>query len=653
MIHPLDTLDAFLPDPGDVLLLEAERGRERRGVLHAWLERQAASGAKGWLLECDFEEGGPWSGLKDIFEDLFPRLAAEAPDLIARHDYELVTILPALRRQITPRYLNLTDLAHEQEQVRLYPADRAQRILHGLIDLLAAWKTRCDPTPWVIVCDDLDRAGHLVRRFFPELLRRRGLACGLSLLAAIRPGSMAALASEFYRPPRCFRLACKPSTDRSIPPVDARAQASALEASLNGDPIVTEIHLASLVRLWSVSDMPERALPWQAHSFVIYTARGFYLDALIYGEAALHHLERFHPGEDTRRFRIANKLFACHCTAGHPERALALVEGLLDKLSEPRTRALGHYILAMLHARYLPERDLGRATEHLELGLEELGRAGLSAADFHFQFAFNRNGLALVRHRQGDAEGAIALCRDALCRLNTHLDADQHRLHRSVLLYNIAQVYSAIGRLTEAISYYTSAIAMDPHYSEYYNERGNLFHRQGLLQEAFADYQQAIELSPPFPEVWANLGQCERKLGHLDRAIASLSRSLDLAPNQPDVLVARAECYESTDDVDAALADYAAALALNSEQPLLFSNRACLLYQRGRLAEALADLDRALQGSPGTADLYRNRSTVLIDLGRLEEAREDLETYLQLAPQAEDRKEIEEQVGSLRQGPTA
>src|SRR5947209_3010905 len=134
---------------GQVLLVEA--GQARRSVLEGWV-RKARKGGNGWLLPCDFAEGGPWAGVADLFLDVVPKLEANAGELLVRHDYELVSILPALRSKLNPRNPSLTDVANAKEQVRLYPADRAFRILHGLIDLLTEWKGGgTNSSPWLVI----------------------------------------------------------------------------------------------------------------------------------------------------------------------------------------------------------------------------------------------------------------------------------------------------------------------------------------------------------------------------------------------------------------------------------------------------------------------------------------------------------------------
>jgi tetratricopeptide (TPR) repeat protein len=636
---------------GRVLLLEAEPVQERRDFLEEWVAQVRSQGGKGWFLPCHFDEGGPWAGITDLFLDLLPDLEVSGCDLLVRHDYELASILPSLRAKLSPRNPSLTDVASVTEQVRLYPADRAFRILHGLIDLIAAWKTVAEPSPWLLVCNDFDQAGFLARRFFQELARRRGRSHGLTLVLVCSPGRGSNLLEAFA--PEIRGDIIKPQFATLASPKDSAntdltRAAQELEDRVGTDPLVYESFLPQLIRNWSRSRTPERAAPWQYEAFLIYTSRGFYLDSIAYGEGALSHLENFFPDDEAKRWRIINKLFACHCATGSPQRALEIVEDTLSRLRSPKFRALAHYVLAMLHARYLPTKDFAKAEEQLEIGLAELYLSDLPVEELHFQVAFNRNGLAFIRHRQGLAMEAIRLCREGFESLRAHLREDRHCLHKSVLLYNIAQVYTSVGEYEEAIKHYTAAMEMDPNYSEYYNERGNLHLKNGLLDKALSDYLCAVELSPPFPEVYANLGHCYYRMNKIGDALASYAVSLDLDPYQPELRVMRAQCFEAMGDLDQALGEYTESLKLRPNQPLVLANRACLQYQAGRPTEALQDLDRAVELAPEVPDLYQNRAVALKDLGRNKEAAQDLETYLQLRPEADDLTEVLQRIANLR-----
>lgn len=566
-----------------------------------------------------------------------------APDLIVKHNYELTNVLPILRRTISVLNPSLTDIAPLHEQTRYYQADRALRIVHGLIDFLTTWFQRSSSAPWVIACDDYDASSTLVQSFFVELMRRRGQQINLRLLVATAPGASEMLANQFDAKflKQGVRLNLPPTLEAPVCKQEMARLARKLEIQVGEDPVQLEIHLPQLIRYSLLSDQPDKALEYQIKASSIYTSEGFYEDGLLYAEAASELFERYCL-EDTQKFwNIHINLYKCCTALGRHQQAIKVVEEIKAKIDAPEYLYRWCYMMAMLYARYLPERDLDKAEAYLDKGLEELSRTNLSPHEKLFHTAFNRNGLALVRHRQKRSQESVELCQFYYEQLNAQLKPDEHILHRSVLLYNIGQVYAAVGPYDKAIAYFTKAMAMDPNYSEYYNDRANVYLKMGCLEDAEYGYLKAIESSPPFPEVWSNLGQCYRLMGQMEKAIDAYSTSLDLKPKQFSVLVARAQAFEMLEQPDAALADYNAALDEDANQPLVLANRATLHYEAGLYDQSLADLNQAIALSPQTPDLYQNRAVALTALGRSQEAAKDLKTYLQLNPTAGDRFDVE------------
>jgi tetratricopeptide (TPR) repeat protein len=649
-ISRLPSPDNLVATPGAIRVLTATAGRDRAAVLAAWSAAATARGIATQFVDADFALGGPWAGLRDIFAALAPAIAARAPHLLVEHDYEIVTLLPPLRTKLAPRNPNLTDVSPELDQVRLYPGDRALRILHGLIDLLADWRDLGEGTPWLVVCDSFDRSSYLVRTFFAELMRRRGARCRLALVIACDPGEEAAVRDLFPTAQLAPTIYIDCAADAALVP-DAAAQrraAEAIELQVAADPDSIEGHLPSLIRLWQESDRPDRASFWQHRALTIYGFRGFYRDAVGYGEAALAIEEAKPDGDEKVRAWLVNLVVGCYWACGQPERSLPPLQRALVSLRSKFWRAKVRYLLAMVYARYLAEKDYDRAEAELDQAVVELQEADTTPQERCFEIAFNRNGLAFIRHRQGRFDEAIRLCREAHHELTEKLPQDKHMLHKSVLVYNQAQVYAALGESDKAFEHYTAVIDLDPNYAEYYNERGNVLLKMGHLDRALADYEKARTLSPPFPEVRTNLGHCYRLLGDLDRAVDAYTDALDLDAQQPKVLVVRAQCHEAAGREQAALADYDAALCLEPDQPLILANRACLLFQTGRTEPALADLDRAVELSPANPDLYRNRAVALAELGRLTSAIADLEACSRLSRTPADLEEVAQEILALR-----
>jgi tetratricopeptide (TPR) repeat protein len=633
---------------GAVTVFEAAPGPARDAVVQQWLSQGHSRGAYIWRLRCAPEAGGIWAGVADLLDQLIPRIQKAAPDLISAHSYELCLIMAGLRTQLAITE-SLTDVAGDDERTRNFAADRAYRSLHGVIELLSEWHRIADSGPWAIACDDYDRANGLVRRFFSELVRRRGDQLGLSLLVAVAPGAgdaategfpASALAAKHRR-----HLPAADSADQGVDPDHMTSLAAALQRQVEDNIVARDVALPKLIHLWQHSSVPERALHWQVAAMHQYNHYGLYEASLQYAETVAANLDRIFADDPDNYILAVNSLYFCWVPLDQAARAREVLIRAIDRVTDPVELPRLYYLEAMLHARFLAPIDLARADELLERALALL--ADVDIEDREFWTVFITNGLALVRVRQSRPQEAVALCRAGVERLNAHLDPGRHRLHRSVLLYNIAQVYAQIGPFEEAIDYFGQTMAMDPNYSEYYNERGALLFKLGRLDEAEADYLRAIELSPPYPEVWINLGQCYRTMGRMADAAVAFSRSLDLDARSTLALIGRAEAYAALERPGLAIADYDRALALDANQAMVLANRAILHYEAGRVGHAFEDLDAAVRLAPDFADFYQNRAVALRDLGRLDEAAQDLDTYLRLSPDAEDREEIEDSLEGL------
>jgi tetratricopeptide (TPR) repeat protein len=621
-MHPdrIPALSALAPG-AHAVVLEAASGAARRTRLTEWVrEASATSATHAWLLQCDVKRGGLWAGVGDWLAALLPGLEAEAADLVVRYDHELTQVVPDLRRRLRPRYVTLTDSSSREEAVRNYAADRAHRIGHGVIDLLAEWHRRSGGGRWVIACDGFDRSGVMVAELFRHLLRRRGAALDLVLLAAVELGQGSRVAADL-EPHARVRLVhedLEPGGDEAPEPHEAARLAAEMEAWVRQDTLHVRAHGHEVIRLWEAAGRPDRAAEWHALVMGLLTQMGFYADAVRHARVVRENLTLFDvPGALYPRFALVNKLQVISITLGRPEEAREILEHEgLDHVADPEHRAMLLYQLAMLHARFLPRRDQAEAERRLNEALAELERAEMAPEEHAFMLGFLLNGLAYVRFRQGDAPRAVELSHENFDRLEKELPTGRHRLHRSVLLYNAGQVFSQAGELDEAVRHLSAAMELDPHYSEYYNDRGNLYLRQGRLPEAEQDYLRAIELSPPYPEVWTNLGQCLLRQGRTAEAEDAYERAVDLDPARPQAWTNLGRLRHARGARVQALEAYDGAVAADPENALVLANRAAVHFELGQADPALADLERAVSLAPENAALRQNRTRLLAALAR-------------------------------------
>jgi len=635
------------PQPAGVVILESEPGKARDAVVADWLHERRGCGGRTWHLQCSPLNGGIWAGLAALVDSLVPTLREQAPELLVRHGHELRLLLPELGAELGfPQ--SLTDTASDEEKTRNYAADRAYRCLHGLIDLVCECHQRAGRRSWSIALDGYSESSSLVHRFFTELWRRRGRELDLHLLVIVDPGRGDAATSEFEPAAIADKLRIKLPGDASEDsPEMMTSLALELEHTLDGRPLRDD-ELPRLIDAWRRSTSPKRALRWQVKLMARYNHDGLYEASLPYAAEVEAGLDAMWS-EDPELYLVAvEAIYFSYVPLGRAAAARPIVEQALVRITDSAASARLLYLLSMLHARFLKPNDQNRAEQCLQQALAVLEGGDIADGDRHFLTVFMMNGLALVRVRQGRAEEALELCRAGIARLNEHLSPDRHRLHRSVLLFNIAQVHAQLGPYEDAIEYFSEAMAMDPNYSEYYNDRGAVYFKMRLFARAERDYLQAIELSPPYPEVWTNLGQCYRAMERMVDAVSAYSRAIDLDPRATLAIVGRGEAHIALGRDEPALADYARALTIEPDQPLVLAGRAILHFEAGRLGDSIDDLNTAIELAPELAELYQNRAVALRQAGRRDEAGEDLRSYLELCPEAEDRLEVQARLAELR-----
>lgn len=578
-------------------------------------------------IDVDFAHDGTWSGVRGLVADAYVELLEHGHDaLVQSHDYELHRVLPEYRDRIVLRHACLTDTAHGSERTRNFPLDRAYRLVHGLVGMLLEWKRLLGAGKrWVVVVERFDQAQHLAARFVAELARRGGGEDGFEVLI-----DDAATAVQGMRTEATGTTTADLGLSPQPAPRLTEDEHLALQARLRRNDILDWEERYPLMLAYhrergdalAAAEVALRAL-------CICNHYGYYHESASFADAVLPHFDAIVGDDQDARWNYIGNIFQGLATTGAEDRALDLVLTHAEpQLTRTDIRARMHYLLSMAYLRYTRAPKLDLAETHILAAAEAIEAARETAAreDYLFLKVFIDNGLAFLRVRQGRQAEALALCQSGYALLTRELGEEAHRLHRSVLQYNTAQVYVMLGHGEEALEHYHRSIEMDPYYSEYYNEVGNILQRQDRFAEANAMYDQAIAYSAPYPEVHLNKGICHIGLGEHAEAIEHFARSLELNPHQPDLYLVRAEVHEAEGRSAEALADYDAALSLAPDLVPARVNRAVLHYGEGRYAEALADMDHVVAIDPDQPDHYLNRAEIHKALAQRELYQRDLDS---------------------------
>lgn len=576
-----------------------------------------ATAVRTYELDTSFANHGVWAGVSNLVEQAYLYYAAQGrQDVLDEHNYALYMMLPQHRDTIGLKYACLTDTASMTEKTRNFPLDRAYRLINGAVGLIRAWKAEVGADEqWALLIRNFHGAGHLASRFVTELARRLTIGSRITVCIELptAPDTVAlplAASGLALAPETGFLPLIRLAPQDDAPPV---AEGLTYEDLYGAGMAEWERLYIPLLRYYRNRGDGLNTARVAMRALCVHNHYGFYYEASTFVDTVLPWLEQLVGGDEAARWDYIGNIFQGLVTTGQEQRALEVVEKYaLPCLTQHVLQAKLHYLLAMVHLRYLKEQDVPLSHRHIELALHHLQLAEGDIPDEQFAFlnVFINNGLAFVRVRQGRPEDALMLCQQGFLYLTDMLGDHVHKLHRSVLLYNSAQVLSALGQQEDALHYYYRSMEMDPYYSEYYNESGNILQRLGRHDEALAMYSLAARYSAPYAEVYFNKGTCHAQLGQWEAAVACLRTSLELNPQQPEACLLLGEAFDMLGRRQEAQAAYSAAIELDPRHVAARVNRAVNHYAHGDLPAALADMDRVLELEPMVASHYANRAEI-------------------------------------------
>ncbi|CAH9056211.1 Photosystem I assembly protein Ycf3 [Pseudoalteromonas holothuriae] len=579
-------------------------------------------------LNADFTRHGVWGSVCELVEQAWTHLnQQEYAALLESHNYALYMVLADHREQIGLKYACLTDTATGAEKTRNFPVDRAYRMVNSLVEVVKAWKSSiATKEQWTIVVKDFSKANYLTTRFFLELARRMTDIDVLVFSEDTRlPFDLPNLGMDLVPTQRGKSLPSQPEMlIKTLDTFDADLYEHLISTN---DMMAWEGAFPCMLRHFEESGDALSVAKVAIRALCLYNHYGYYHESASFVDTVLPYLDKLVGQDQITRWSYLGNIFQGMVTTGRENEALATILTHAEPyLTKPCVKAKMHYLLSMIYLRYLKDQDLDKAQYHIMRAQQEIAEAQGSISDLEHDFlsVFIDNGLAFLSVRQGKNEEALQLCYSGFKFLTEKLGDEAHKLHRSVLLYNSAQVYTMLGKNEEALKFYKEAVEMDPYYSEYYNEIGNLLQRLGRYAQAIGMYESAIKYSAPYSEVYSNKGMCHVFLEQWQEALTSFSRSLELSPYQQDVYLVRGDVFSGQDEDGMAFEDYSRAIAMSGDSATARVNRAVIHYERENYEAALRDMDRAIELEPDNLSHYENRAEIYKVMGMISQAQEDL-----------------------------
>lgn len=216
-------------------------------------------------------------------------------------------------------------------------------------------------------------------------------------------------------------------------------------------------------------------------------------------------------------------------------------------------------------------------------------------------------------------------------------DAERARLERenaeyAAKLNNGGVELQSVGKHTEAIDVFDTAIRLDPKQTLAYANRGGSRLHLGDLAGAVEDFNEAIALDPKNVEAHINRGDARRQLGQIEKALADLNFAIELDASRAEAFNNRSLIHRHKGDLKSALADCEKSIALSPKAAEYFNNRGNVHREMGELDKAIKDYSEAFKLNPVFATALVNRGMARRQLGDQKHAMDDFRMALFFDP---------------------
>jgi protein O-mannosyl-transferase len=196
--------------------------------------------------------------------------------------------------------------------------------------------------------------------------------------------------------------------------------------------------------------------------------------------------------------------------------------------------------------------------------------------------------------------------------------------HKARPYNNRGNIYTRQGELPQALSDYNKAIELDPDYADAYNDRGSVYGKQGDLTQALSDFNKAIELDPNYADAYNNRGDVFGKQGDFAAALPDFNKVIELNPDDAEAHYNRGVIFDGQGDFIQAMSDYNKAIEINPDIAEAYIYRGAIYAKEGNTTQAMSDFTKAININPNYGYAFNNRAVLYYQLQQYDNAWKDV-----------------------------
>jgi tetratricopeptide (TPR) repeat protein len=197
--------------------------------------------------------------------------------------------------------------------------------------------------------------------------------------------------------------------------------------------------------------------------------------------------------------------------------------------------------------------------------------------------------------------------------------------------YTKAQNAATNGDYTDAVTYYTNSIAVNPSYDAAYAGEAAALNALGQYSAALTAANQALAIRTSTTALGAR-ADALFYLGQYNDAIGAYTNYTAVVTNQESAYCNLAYSYVMVNNSAQALTTYSQCTNLNPNDPLIWNQIGMVDMSLGKYTDALSAFNKATALTTTNAEIWNNKGEVLLEMGQYQDAISCFNTALTLDP---------------------
>lgn len=245
------------------------------------------------------------------------------------------------------------------------------------------------------------------------------------------------------------------------------------------------------------------------------------------------------------------------------------------------------------------------------LGAVEFEKGDLNSASTHL------NSALIAEPSHADANFYLARLKNSRQEHTQAIEAMKRALEMNgknpLYRYWMGRVYADARKTDDAIAEWKLALEVDPKYADALQALGSVYQERNDFKRSIGYYEQALAADPARLEARAAIGDAQMKMEDWKGAIATYQRVLEADPDMKDGYFKLGQAYEESRQFPKAIDNY----------------------------------KKAIKQNPEDADAWLRLGWLYKDTKKIKEAVTSFTRYLELKPEAENKKEIDDEIHFL------